>query len=477
MHSITALVTILLYFLLLLFISKLTTRKLSASSFVTADNKAPWYVVSFGMIGAALSGVTFIAVPGSVSASGFKYFQLVLGNGVGYVLIGLILIPLYYRLKLSSIYVYLQKRFGDVTHKTGASFFIVSQLIGASFRLYLVILIFHQLFFKSLNLPFFASTAMILSLIWLYTRKGGMKTIVWTDTLQTSFMLISALASIYFLIDSLDVSFLGAVEKIFDQQKSISFEWDWRNARFFWKEFIAGIFLTIATNGLDQNMMQKNLTCKSPRDAKKNMFLFSFIFVISSILFLSLGAFLYFFANENGLVLPDRADLVFPTIALEHLPSVVGVLFVLGLSAAAYSSADSSLTSLTSSFFIDILREKSENTKLRKLSHIAFTSLMFFVIVGFYYLNNESVILAIFKIAGFTYGPLLGLFVFGILSKRNIMDGYSPYVCLLACGFSYLINRFSPVLFSGYQVGFEILLVNAFLTILGLFLISKKPSS
>ena len=470
MDSSTVLITIISYFFVLLAISKLTTRQIFNTSFVNADHAAPWYVVAFGMIGAALSGVTFISVPGSIGTSGFRYFQLVLGNGLGYVVIGLVLIPLYYRLKLNSIYEYLRGRFGSITHKTGAIFFLVSQLIGASFRMYLVILIFHKLFFSSLNIPFYVSSATILFFIWLYTRRGGMKTIIWTDTLQTALMLISASVTLYFIVDSFDTPLAEIFSNLYHHENTNVFDWDWKSSRFFWKEFIAGVFLTIATNGLDQNMMQKNLTCKNQGEAKKNIFLFSGIFIVSSFLFLVLGAMLFYYASQNGLILPDRSDLVFPTIAIDNLPFFVGILFILGLSAAAYSSADSSLTALTSSFFIDVLaKNPEEDVKLRKLSHVGFTGLMFLVIVTFYYLNNESVIVAIFKIAGFTYGPLLGLFVYGILSKRAVQDKLTPYICVASCFLSFLINKYSEVIFSGYQIGFEILLINAMFTIAGLW--------
>lgn len=461
------------YFLLLIIVARFTSQGADTQTFFTANRKSPWYLVAFGMIGASLSGVTFISVPGEVGSSYFYYFQVVLGYLVGYFVIATVLMPLYYKLNLVTIYGYLEKRFGFWSYKTGSAFFLLSRIVGASFRLFLVALVLQAAIFDAYNIPFWISVLVTILLIWIYTFKGGIKTIVWTDTLQTFFMLTAVIVTIILITKEMELSLSEAVSQIRASELSTTFNFEWGNTRFFPKQFISGALIAIVMTGLDQDMMQKNLTCKTLKDAQKNVFWFSVVLIFANILFLSLGALLYLFSADQGIVTPDRTDLLFPTIALDHLGPLAGVVFLLGIIAAAYSSADSALTALTTSFCVDFLNfdEKTEQEKKRtRLKvHIGFSVLLFFVILIFNAINDTSVINSIFTAAGYTYGPILGLFAFGLISKRRIIDKYVILVCLLAPLLSYGIEQ----LVNGW-FGFFVLALNGALTYFGLWLISRK---
>lgn len=462
------------YFLLLLGISYVTSRGSDNATFFTANRQSPWYLVAFGMVGASLSGVTFISVPGEVGNTAWTYLQFVFGNIVGYVVIALVLIPLFYKMNLVSIYEYLKSRFGKNSYLTGAGFFLVSQTIGASFRLFLAALVLQLAFFDNFGIPFWVTVLVTISLIWLYTFRGGIKTIVWTDTLQTSFLLLAVLISILVILDHLSLDLVFGVKMIQQSDLSRVFDWNWKSDRNFFKTFLAGIFITIAMNGLDQNVMQKNLTCRNQKEAQKNIFWFSVSFFFSTLLFLALGVMLYQYAFDQQIVLPERSDEVYPFLALHEFGNLAGIVFLLGIVAAAFSSADSALTALTTSFCVDILdiqKKEKGSKKTRMLVHIGFTLLIFLVIIAFNALNDSSVVSAVFKVAGFTYGPLLGLFAFGLLSKTQVKDRWVPYICILAPIVSFIIDRNAAEWFGGYQFGFEILIVNAALTVIGLKLL------
>lgn len=468
------------YFLLLFLISWFTSRKVTADTFFTGDRQSPWFLVAFGMIGASLSGVTFISVPGEVGNSNFYYFQVVLGYTLGYFTIAKVLLPLYYRLNLVSIYSYLEDRFGFWSYKTGSFFFILSRALGSSLRMYLVASVLQLILFDSLGIPFWVSVLITVGLIWLYTYRGGIKTVVWTDTLQTAFMLASVVITILLIGKDLDIKSLGDyVSAVTQDDRSKIFNWDWKAGTNFFKQFISGAFITIVMTGLDQDMMQKNLTCKTLGDAQKNMFWFTIILVVVNILFLSLGVMLYLYAETKGIALPAKSDQLFPMLATEHFSSFAGIVFVLGIIAAAYSSADSTLTALTTSFCYDFLQIErnyapEKRVAIRKKVHIAFTGLMFFLILAFYWLNDQSVINSVFIIAGYTYGPLLGLYSFGLFTKFQIKDNWVPYLAVLAPLLTFLISSNSEKLLWGYKFGFEALILNGALMFLGLYLVRKK---
>lgn len=469
------------YFTMLMVISWMTSRNASADSFFTANRSSPWYLVAFGMIGASLSGVTFISVPGEVGNSYWYYFQMVLGYLLGYFVIGTVLLPLYYRLQLVSIYTYLEQRFGVFSYKTGAFFFLISRVIGASFRLFLVAGVLQIAFFDAFGLPFWVSVLTAILLIWLYTFQGGIKTIVWTDTFQTAFMILSVIISIYFIKDALGWSWSELISQIGSDQKSEIFNWSWEHPRNFFKQFFAGAFIAIVMTGLDQDMMQKNLTCRTLHDAQKNMLWFSVALIFVNLLFLMLGVLLYQYVEIQGISSPDRSDALFPYLAVNHFSWMGGVVFLLGITAAAYSSADSALTALTTSFCVDFLGFRKENFEekksLRKQVHFAFSILIFFVILIFNAINDQSVINSIFAVAGYTYGPLLGLFAFGLFTKLDIHDKWVPLVCLLAPVLTYIINVNSVDWLGGYKFGFELLMLNGLLTFVGLALIKRNSTS
>ena len=469
------------YFSLLLAISYITNKGGSNADFFKAGKQSPWYLVAFGMIGASLSGVTFISVPGAVEADSFNYFQVVLGYTFGYAVIGLVLLPLYYRLNLTSIYTYLEGRFGTASYKTGASFFLLSRITGASFRLYLVAIVLQDLVFNAMGVPFWVTVTITILLIWLYTFKSGIKTIVWTDTLQTLFMLIAVGVAIYYISDGLGIGDDGIINFIAQSDLSqIFFFDDYKSSNYFFKQFVSGMFIAIVLTGLDQDMMQKNLTCRNLKDAQKNMFWFTIVLTIVNLIFLGLGLLLTIYAEQNGI--DAHKDTLFSTIAMnDNFGWGIGVFFLLGLIAAAYSSADSALTSLTTSFSIDILDIEKKHTqenqiKVRKKVHIAMSLVLILVIVSFNYLiGDASVITKLFVFTGYTYGPLLGLYAFGLFSKQKIKDRFVPIIAILTPFIGYTISYFSSLWF-GFEFGFFILILNGLLTYLGLVLIRTQQN-
>lgn len=472
------LITIILYFAVLITISYLVGRKGDSATFFRGNRSSPWYVVAFGMIGASLSGVTFISVPGAVEAGAMNYFQVVLGYVIGYAVIGMVLLPLYYRLNLTSIYTYLDNRYGNAAQYTGSSFFILSRIVGASFRLYLVAGVLQEFVFKAMGISFWQTVTITVVLIWLYTFKSGIKTIVWTDTLQTLFMLIAVGVAIYYVSDQLELEGIGSITSfIADSELSqIFFFDDWKSGQHFVKQFIAGAFIAIVMTGLDQDMMQKNLTCRSLKDAQKNMFWFTIVLTFVNLIFLGLGVLLTAYASSNGI--DAHKDALFPSIALDAgLGIGIGLVFILGLVAAAYSSADSALTSLTTSFSVDIVKiEKNYNEKqqnrLRKLIHVGFSIVLILVIIGFEYLvKDDSVINKLFEFSGYTYGPLLGLFAFGILTKLKVHHIATPIIAILSPFIAFTISHYAFSLYE-FEFGFFILLLNGGITFLGLFIAS-----
>src|SRR5690554_2021710 len=481
MHPYLVLSLLIGYFLILIGISWLTSRNANTTTFFTANRKSPWLLVAFGMVGASLSGVTFISVPGEVYNSAFSYLQFVMGNIIGYWLVAGILLPLYYKLNLVSIYSFLDQRFGLSSYKTGSFFFLISKLIGAAFRLYLVAGVLQVALFNSFNIPFSATVAVTIFLIWIYTFRGGIKTIVWTDTLQTLFLLSAVIFTIIAIGRSLDSDFFSIAERISNESTSQIFFWDWKSENNFYKQFFAGIFITIVMVGMDQDMMQKNLTCKNLKEAQKNMIVFSLSFLAAVFLFLCLGVLLLVFAGEMGIPVPANTDDLYPLIAMNHLTLPAGIAFLLGITAAAYSSADSALTAMTTSFSVDFLNidrhPEVKRKKVRTLVHLSFSLLLLVVILAFNAISNESVVVAVFTVAGYTYGPILGLFVFGMFSKRTVKDKWVPLIAVLAPLISYFISRYSEVLFRGYRFGFEILILNGMLTLAGLYFLSKRTKN
>jgi SSS family solute:Na+ symporter len=467
------------FFVMLLGVSHFTSKNVNSETFFTGNRRSPWYMVAFAMIGTTISGVTFISVPGEVGHSGWTYLQFLLGNFVGYWAVALVLIPLYYRLNLVSIYTYLDQRFGVRSYKTGSFFFLVSRTIGASFRMYLVAGVLQLAFFDALGIPFAVTVAIAIFMIWAYTFRAGIKTVIWTDSLQTTFLLASVVLTIIIISTRLDMNLCQMVKAIDAHPYSKIFDWDWRSKTNFFKQFIAGLGIVIVMNGLDQDMMQKSLTCKNQKDAQKNIFWFSLAFIVTNILFLSLGVMLYIFAQDKGIPIPAKSDDFFAFLALNQFGTIAGVLFLLGIVSATYSSSDSALTALTTSFCIDFLNldPKSKDSKASRMKvHIGFSVLMFLVIILFRLINNESVVTAVFKVAGYTYGPLLGLFAFGILTKKQVKDRFIPILGLLSPVMTYIININSEAWLGGYKFGFELLLLNGLIMFSGLWLLTKKTT-
>jgi len=470
------------YTLLLFAITYFTSRNADNKSFFIGNRSSKWYIVAYGMIGASLSGVTFLSVPGDVGKGAFSYFQMVLGYLLGYAVISFVLLPLYYRLNLTSIYSYLKERLGVYSYKTGAFFFIVSRVIGASFRLFIVVNVLQIFVFDAWGVSFWVTTGIFILLILAYTFQGGVKTIVWTDSLQTTFMLLSLVLSVVLICRQLEFGVGDMFTAIANSDYSKTIVTDWHMKTFLPKHFFGGMFIAIAMTGLDQEMMQKNISCKNIAEAQKNVMTFSITLVVVNFIFLCLGALLYIYTTTKGISLPVRTtDDLFPTIALQHLGTLSAILFIIGLISAAYPSADGALTALTASFCIDFLgfeenKERSEKQKtfLRKTVHIGFSFLLLLVIVVFRAINDEAVIRQLFKVANYTYGPLLGLFFFGILTKRKVNDKLVPLVCLLAPLACYFLDVHSSSWFSGYLFGNELLFVNGLLTFCGLWVIQKK---
>lgn len=470
------LTVLLAYFGLLIIVSFFTGKKADNETFFTANRTSPWYLVAFGMIGASLSGVTFISIPGEVGSSHWTYLPVVLGNCIGYVVIAVVLLPLFYKLNLVSIYSWLGTRFGENARLTGSFFFIISQLVGASFRLFLVVGVLQLAVFDSMGIPFAATVFITIGLVWVYTFRGGIKTIVWTDALQTIFMLISVVLTIFVICRSLGFDFSAMVSTVRESDLSRTFEFDWRSGHNAVKQFLAGIAITVSLNGLDQNMMQKNLTCRTLKACRTNMFSFSGLFLIANVLFLMLGALLYIYAAEKGITLPEKTDDVFAYLSLNHFGLIAGLFFLLGITAAAYSSVDSSLTALTTSFSIDFLKidpRDAGQKRRRILVHLSFSVLMCLVIILFREMNNSSVVNTLLKAVGYTYGPILALFTFGLVTRYQVKPRLLPVVCLLSPVISYIINCNSEQWLWGYRFGFEILLLNGLICFVGLGLIKK----
>jgi SSS family transporter len=468
------------YFIVLILVAYLTSRSATTDTFFTANRKSPWFVVAFGMIGTTISGVTFISVPGEVGNSAFTYFEFIMGNFVGYMVVAFVLLPVYYRMNLISIYSYLEERLGYFSYKSGSFFFLLSRTIGAAFRMYLVAEVLQLAFFAHFGIPFGVTVLISILLIWIYTTKGGVKTIIWTDSLQTIFLISAVVLTIYFIFHSLGWSFGDMIKNVQESPHSKVFDWDWRSGKFFVKQFFAGIFITIVMSGLDQDMMQKNLTCKNLKEAQKNMMTFSVIFVAVVWMFLTLGALLYIYAESHQIALPQKSDDLYPLLAINHMSLMIGIFFLLGITAANYASADSALTSLTTAFCIDFLnfkkRENLNKKKILKITHLSFSALLFLVIMIFKAVNNQSVVMAVFKVAGLTYGPLLGLFAFGMLTRYQIKDRFVPFVVVASPLISWLLNNYSEKLLNGYQIGFELIIINGALTFIGLFLVRIKKN-
>ena len=466
------------YTILLFVVTWITTRKANSESFFIGNKSSPWYVVAYGMIGASLSGVTFMSVPGYVGSTQFSYLLVVVGYLFGYTVIATILMPLYYRLNLTSIYTYLEQRFGFWSYKSGAFFFLLSRTIGASFRMFLVVNVLQVFVFDAWNIPFFVTVSIFIALIILYTLKGGIKTIIWTDTLQTTFMLLAVGLSIFLISKDLHFDVKHLFSTVWGSDYSKVVVTDWHSKQFFLKQIISGAFIAIVMTGLDQEMMQKNLSCRNIGEAQKNMFTFSIVLVFVNLMFLFLGAVLYIYSSTHGIELPTRTDDLFPMIAIKYLGPIAGLVFIIGLISAAYPSADGALTSLTTSFSIDILglNKRSDLTeeqkkRLRHKVHIAFALLLLLVIVLFRAINDRAVIDKLFTVAGYTYGPLLGMYAFGLFTRLQVKDKYVPWVAVSSPVLCFLLSEYSKVLLGGYVFGFELLIVNGLFTFIGLFII------
>lgn len=464
------------YTVVIFVIAWFTSRKADNQSYFIGNRKSPWFVVAYGMIGASLSGVTFISIPGWVGDTGFSYFMIVLGYVVGYAVITTVLLPMYYKLNLTTIYSYLNIRFGRSAYKTGSSFFLLSRIIGASFRMFLVITVLQYFVFDHYGVPFAVTAIIFMLLIQLYTLRGGIKTIIWTDMLQTTFMLVSVITTIIIISQHLDFSFVESIKQVWNSEYSRIIIDDVDSKQHYLKLFFSGVFITIVMTGLDQDMMQKNLSCRNLADAQKNMTTLSIVLIPVNIVFLFLGGMLYIYAGKMGIAAPPTTDYVFPNIAFNNLGMVAGIIFIIGLISAAYSSADSALTALTTSFSIDILELDKKHAhnpdilkKKRYLVHILMSVAIILVIILFEIINNQAVIARLFTFAGYTYGPLLGLYAFGLLTKLKARDRLIPYIAILSPIISYGISYFSPILLNGYNIGFEILIVNGLITFAGLY--------
>ncbi|MBQ4345100.1 MAG: sodium:solute symporter [Muribaculaceae bacterium] len=474
--------TIIGYFCLLLLISYFASRKSDNATFFTGDRKAPWALVSFAMIGAAISGVTFISVPGMVVGKGYSYLQMCLGFIVGYFLIAYVLVPMFYKRNLVSIYGYLEERFGVSTYRTGAWFFFVSKMLGASVRFLVVCVVLQSLVFGPWGVPFAVNVVITIALIWLYTKQGGVKTLIWTDTLKSFCLIFSVILCICFIAGNLGFDFSQLVAAVSsDSTSQVFFFDDPKAGTYFWKQFLAGIFMVIATTGLDQDMMQRNLACKDSKESQKNMIVSGVMQFFVIALFLILGTLLVMYMNHNNIAMPEKTDDIFGIVATSSgMPIIVGILFVLGLISAAYSAAGSALTSLTTSFTVDILdgqKRYDDNrlTKVRKGVHVAMSAIMGLVIIAFYYLSDQDAISAVYTLASYTYGPILGLFVFGMFCGRNVRDCFIPIACIAAPALSW-VAQYALKHFFNYETSFELLIINALFTMVGLLMFSSKKN-
>ncbi len=486
------LILIFVYFGTLFLISHLVSKKNNSNdAFFKANKNSKWYLVAFGMIGTAISGITFISVPGEVGNPDlqFKYFQFVIGCAIGFIIVAKVLLPLYYRMNLTSIYSYIEQRLGVVSYKTAALIFLIGRTIGSAFRLYLVVFVLQKYVFDAFHVPFAVTVLTSLGFIFAYTYRGGLKTIIITDTLQTFFLITSVFLTLYFICDSLNLSIFEAFEQVKNSNYSkVFFFEDYQKGTFFWKQILGGIFVTIATVGLDQDLMQKNLSCATIGEAQKNMFSFTAIFLVINIFFLSVGALLYMYADKNGISIPEvagvaRTDLLFPEIAIHHLSIVPSIVFLLGLTAATFATTDSALTALTTSFCVDFLgmdkqeQQKNASVSTRHWVHIAFSLLLFIVILVFNALNDDSVVKMVFKIASYTYGPLLGLFSFGLFMKtKTVKDQLVPIVCLISPLICFYISQNSKLFLGNYVIDNELIILNGLITFIGLLLISKPAT-
>lgn len=486
MSATLLLIIVTAYFCVLLGVAWYTSRNANNDSFFIGNRNSNWMLVAFGMIGTSLSGVTFVSVPGKVGTSGFTYLQIVIGYFIGYFLVAYVLLPLYYRMQLTSIYRYLEHRFGTWSYKTGALFFIISRTVGATARLYLVINVLQVFILDNLHIPFAVTTFVLLLMILLYTFEGGVKTIVFTDTLQTTFMLLGLLVCIYYILHFLGLSVGEGWSSLHAKGYTRVFDTNASDGSFWLKQILGGAFITVAMTGLDQEMMQKNISVRSLKDSQKNMITFSVIMVMVNVLFLFLGGLLYLYKDALGSSVQASGDDLFPAIALSlHLPAIVAFVFIIGLISALFPSADGALTALTSSFCIDILGLKKredltekQRTRTRQTVHICMALIFFICVMVFKWVNNKSIIDIILALAGYTYGPLLGLFAFGIFTKRAIAENWLVLgVCLVAPVCCYVLSLYSRTLLGGYQVGVELLIINAALTFLGLLAISKRPEA
>lgn len=470
------------YFAILLLISYWTTRDLSVSSYFNGNKSSKWYVVAFGMLGDSLSGVTFISVPGAVLMAKLGYYQIVIGYFFGYLAIIFILLPLYYRLNLVSIYGYLRERYGVYTQYTGSFFFILSRILGSAARLYLAATVLQLFIFDAWGVPFWLTVAIIILLIWLYTTRGGIKTLVWTDMFQSALLIFGVVFSIIAICNTLNISLFQLPSLISNHELSQMFFWDVNAKSYFWKQFIGGAFIAICMTGLDQNMMQKNLTCKTLNESQKNIFWFTMIMMITNLFFISLGVLLYIYADSLAITLPLNelgkvdTDRVFPFLALNHLGILASVSFIVGLTAATFSSADSVLTTLTTSFYIDILGKDPDDLyskRLRNFIHLGFALILLLVILVFREINTKSVIDLVLYLANFTYGPLLGLFIFGLFNRRKVIDYMVPLICIISPYLAYYIDK-HPFMIGGSEFfyGNTILIINGLITVIGLYFIS-----
>lgn len=466
-------VTILAYFCILLVFSRFTSRRATNSTFYRADRRSPWYMVAFGMIGASISGITFVSVPGMAVKTDMTYLQMCFGFIFGYLIVAFVLLPVYYRLNLTTIYTYLQTRLGRRAYKTGSSFFLLSKLIGAAVRFYVVCIILQRFVLDQLGIPFLVTVVFMVGLIWLYTRKGGIKTLVWTDSFQTLCMFLALILIIFHVMTALHLNLNLVVTAIANDSHSRVFIWqDWASKQNFWKMFLSGIFIVIVMTGLDQDMMQKNLTCKSLREAQKDMCSYGLAFVPANLLFLSLGILLMMLSHREGIAIPCATDDLLPMFAATgSLGSLVIVLFTIGIVAASFSSADSAMTALTTTWCVDIM-EKKDDERLRKRTHLGFALLFVVFILAFKALNSTSVIDAIYIICSYTYGPLLGLFAFGLFTRWQVKDRYVPYIAIISPVICFAIETITRQT-TGYEFGYELLMVNGLLTFVGLYLCRK----
>lgn len=477
------------YFIILLIVAYYTSRNANNESFFIGNKNSNWMLVAFGMIGTSLSGVTFVSVPGAVGKpfgggfEAFTYFQIVIGYVIGYFIIAYVLLPLYYRLNVTSIYNYLSSRLGFVTYKTGASFFILSRTLGATARLYLVVAILQDAILASFGVPFWLTTLIILLMILLYTFEGGVKTIVWTDTLQTTCMLLGLVICVIYILKTMGMGFGEGLSTLSDKGYANVFVWDPNSRLFFLKQILAGAFITITMTGMDQEMMQKNISVRTLKDSQKNMITFSLIQAMVVLLFLFLGGLLYLFADANNVT--ATADKLFPTIALgEGVPAIISVIFIIALISALFPSADGAITALTSSFCIDLIGlkrrdnwDEKKKQRVRKTVHLVFAAVFLLLVMVFKWIDSPSMIGVILKVAAYTYGPLLGLFAFGILTKRNVKDRLVPYIAIAAPVICFFIDKFQKNIFGTFEIGLELILINGLLVFIGLFLISKPQST